>query len=278
MTTISFLHSGDMGDIIASLATVKEICEKENARAEVVLDPSGGRELPEESLSREFIMRQSNGKGNKFNKANVEFLSPLLEAQPYIASVTEYTPEKKIDFDLNLFRRCFFDMDLALKSRTNLLFSHQIIFDLKPHYEPWLTVTPSETSHDIIIARTSRYQSAHVFFASMEKEFSEKGEFIGTDFEYDLYLNAFGYRPPRLPIADAWQAACAIANSNAFVSNGTVFYWIALGLGHPRIVHELGIDIQTTLFTIPEPRVFFVKGATCKTWNPDLGKEKKSIF
>ena len=267
-----------MGDIIASLATVKELCEKENAKAEVLLDPSGGNLLPEDNLGRYFIMRQSNGKGNKFNKASMEFLRPLLEAQPYVARVMEYTPDKKFDFDLNLFRRCFFDRELALESRTNLLFEHQITFDLKPHYEPWLTVTPSETSHDILIARTSRYQSAHVFFASMEKEFKTRGEFIGTDFEYDLYLNAFGYRPPRLPIADAWQASCEIANSKTFVSNGTVFYWIALGLGHPRIVHELGIDIQTTLFTIPEPRVFFVKGATCKTWNHDLGQEKKSIF
>jgi len=106
----------------------------------------------------------------------------------------------------------------------------------------------------------------------MEPIFSERGEFIGTDFEYDLYLNAFGYRPRRFPIADSLAAAQAIASSKIFVSNGTVFYWIALGLGHPRIIHELGEGIDTTLFRIPEPRVYFVKGCTIRTCNPELAK------
>lgn len=39
---INFLHSGDNGDIIASLSTVKLLTEKNNKKAKLYLDISGG--------------------------------------------------------------------------------------------------------------------------------------------------------------------------------------------------------------------------------------------
>ena len=40
---------------------------------------------------------------------------------------------------------------------------------------------------------------------------------------------------------DALDAANVIAGSNLFICNSTFFYWVAVGLGHKNIVHELAL-------------------------------------
>ena len=48
---LTFLHSGDMGDIISSLAAVKEVCEKQNKKAILFFDTSGGMTCNDEKLN-----------------------------------------------------------------------------------------------------------------------------------------------------------------------------------------------------------------------------------
>ena len=264
MDTITFLHSGEMGDIIASLGAVKEICDREKKKAVVYLDTTGGLKANDGEINKVMSL-QSNGKGLRFNHASYEFLMPLILCQPYVYTVCEYDgsqPLPHIDYNLNAFRKCFVDRDTILKTNQNLLYLHQVALGLDFGYKgPWLFISNDEDDrrYDTILARTSRYQSAHVFYAAYENEF-KAAHFIGTDFEYDLFENAFGYRPNRLKVTNAANAAIAIANSKQFVSNGTLFYWIAVGLGHPKIIHEIGVDVPTTYFRDHKPQILYVQG------------------
>ena len=248
--TISFLHSGDMGDIIASLPTVKEICERENAKAILYLDTSGGMLSNDDEELDNVIRTQTNNRGLKFNDAGYEFLAPLLSVQDYIGKVEKYSGPHlcHIDCNLNAFRKAFRDKQTIIKTNQNLMYLHQVSCGLEFGYKgPWLKVPNDDGTlmYDTVLARTSRYQSAHVFFAAHENRLKQ-AHFIGTDFEYALWENTFGFKPVRHNVKNALEAAVTISKSHYFLSNGTLFYWIALGLGHGNIVHELGVDIPTT--------------------------------
>lgn len=258
MSLINFLHSGDMGDIIASLATVKELCEKHNAKARIFLDTDGGK-------TDEWCMRQSRGKGQKFNKKCFEFLQPLIEAQPYVADCNDYAEIKplKIDVNLNAFRSIFFDKELLVKTNQNLVFAHQIVFGLDMGYKgPWLEVPDGDTKkRKILMARSNRYHSSDQIYLVNGKELEEEGAFIGTDLEAACVKDCLRLEIPRVVVKDALELAQQIKSSEKFLVNGTLAYWLAVGQGHPNIWHELGCSIPTTYFPESKPdTIHYVQG------------------
>ena len=260
--TLSFLHSGDMGDIIAGLASVKEICERENAKAEIHLDTSGGMKSNVEPEINAIIRQQSNGRGLKFSYSSFTFLKPLIEAQPYVSAVYQYIPGTPVDFNLNRFRLGFANADVIRRTNLNLMFLHQVALGLPMGYRgPWMTVEPMPEPVKVIVARSSRYQSGHVVIASLERDLVQDGGFIGTDFEHKLFEDCFGWAPTHIPVRDALDAAREIAGSETIVVNGTLFYWIAVAIGHPDILHELAVDIPTTFFPGADPAVRYFTGA-----------------
>ena len=189
---ITFLHSGDAGDIIAGLATVKEICEKENAKAILFLDTTGGTSCNDDDLNN-LVLVQTKGKGLKFNDKVADFIIPVIKIQPYIISVEKWNPslEIKIDYNLNIFREKFIDIDVIKKTNQNLMFLHQCAVGLDFGYKgPWLSCDDFDNSekHKIVIGRSSRCQSAHAFFSIYEDILKKDAEFIGTDFEYELQI------------------------------------------------------------------------------------------
>lgn len=242
LKTLRFRHSGDIGDLISSLASVKEICEKDRAKAIMVLDASGG-------WMDEHVKVQAPN-GLKFNRKAAEFVEPLLNVQPYIAGVEiDDYGNKPVDFNLNAFRRYFLDRGSAIETNQNLMMLHQKACGLEIGYKgAWLVAPGDSIRHEFILARTPRYQSSHIFCDAIKKAVVEHGEFIGTDFEHQLWKETFGYLPKRLQVKDMLEAANAIKSSDMFFSNGTAFYWVAVGLGHPNIYTEVGVQIPTTIF------------------------------
>lgn len=72
----------------------------------------------------------------------------------------------------------------------------------------------------------------------------DKAVFIGTRLEYECFKNAMNGHVENLKYyecKDALDAADIIAGSDLFVCNSTFFYWVAVGLGHKNIVHELAL-------------------------------------
>lgn len=75
---IRFLHSGASGDVIASLSLVKQLCDKYNDQAVIVLDVTGGVSANDERLNG-IIRAQTKNRGYNFTRKNCDFIKPLLE-------------------------------------------------------------------------------------------------------------------------------------------------------------------------------------------------------
>lgn len=252
---ISFLHSGDMGDIIAGLGAVKEFCEKENAKARIILDTTGGIFCNDPELNK-FIYLSNAKKGLKFNDSNYNFLKPLIESQPYVYSVEKYSNQTDIDYNLNLFRKEFANIQ-------NLLYAHQKTLGLPIGFKGKWLFYPNQTIEDkieILVSRSSRYQSSHLFFASNEYLLASKGRFIGTDFEYNLFKDCFRFVPVRYDVSNALDCLRAVSNSNTILVNSTLMFWIALGFNHPNIIHEAALGIYSTVFHENETNIKYIFG------------------
>lgn len=243
---ISFKHSGDGGDIIASLPTVKAICEKEKAKARFIMDASGG-------YSDEYV-KAMNENGNKFNLKMAEFLKPLVEAQDYIHSVEIDTYGiQQAEYNLNKFRREFGNNETIKQTKQNLMYLHQVAFGLPVGYSgDWLNVKVDKEPQGVLIARSTRYQSAHLaweFLIAKMNHDETPYSFCGTDLEFSAFQDCFrNARPQRKIVKDALEMAQAIGEADTVICNGTLFYWIAVGLGHPQIMHEMANNILTTHF------------------------------
>lgn len=253
-------HSGDMGDIVASLAAVKQLCDRDRAKAHYILDASGGYLNPN--------VKFQAPNGTKFNAKSAEFLKPLIEAQPYIDSV-EIDPYgmQNVDYDLNEFRRAFVDRNAIQKTNQNLVYLHQYALGLPLGYHgPWLADPKADGEpNSVLFARTVRYQSAHVMWEYICQNLKNKGivpDFIGTDVEEAAFKECFPRAAiNRVKVESALDMAKQIALHQEVVVNGTLLYWIAVGLGHPSIVHEEGLDIPTTHWRDEMENLTYIMGA-----------------
>ena len=260
---LTFLHSGACGDVIASLSIVKEICERESARALLILDPTGGMKCNDPELNR-LITMQTQELGYKFSEGQINFIKPLIEFQPYIAKVELWNEalQVQIDYNLNKMRYMLQDREVLSRTNQNIEFLYQAAFGLKERYNaPWLFVDePKQFGKDILIARSTRYQSAHLWFAIRFKQLKDNSAFIGTKFEHEVFENAILFRPDFLDCKNsALEAARYIAGSKLFIANGTLLYWIGVGLGHPQIINEMGVDIPTTYYKNSK-NISFIQG------------------
>lgn len=264
MKTLTFLASGKAGDCIAGLSFVKFICEKHSAKASLFLDCTSGLTSGDDETN-EIVQKQTGNKGLNFPKSVCEFLKPLIEAQDYVAEVHVYDGTSvlpQIDYNLNQFRACFLNRELAQKSGTNLEYAHYTAFgyDNPKTLTPWLSVQPTCLKKPIVIARTPRYTSAHLWIASHEPVLKENAIFLGTEFEHKVFQECFDFAPEYRKVSSALEAAQIIAGSDLFIANGTLLFWIAVGMMHKDIIHEVGVDIPTTIYKGELQNISYIQG------------------
>lgn len=233
----TFKHSGDLGDIIYSLPTIKLL-----GGGVLYLDITGGSDEP---ICK---MQCMEGK-TKFNKTSFDYIKPLLEVQPYITEVKIYNGEK-IEYNLNNFRYKF--ADPASRSKTkNLLDLHLEAFKL-PEWLPnenWLKVNKVvNLDKKTLITRTPRYQSNFPWFQSNKFNIRDNAMFIGLPKEHEYFEWTFDIKVPYYPVKNALDMAIALNSCKAFISNQTSTLAIAIGLGTVSIVQEVDPRVPNCIF------------------------------
>ena len=113
----SFYHTGDLGDIIASLPVIRQL---------------GGGELVIGNQS------QTNPGWRAMEGERFNAIKPLIEAQPYISTVRFEHQPQGIDFDFSEFRRVYSREYSLSQAQARWLNVSNLNLD------PWLEVTPSE--------------------------------------------------------------------------------------------------------------------------------------
>lgn len=239
MVNFTFKHSGDLGDIIYSLPTMKSL-----GGGVLYLDVGGG--VDDEYCKDQ--LRMIGGK-TKFNLNSFNFLKPLLLNQPYIEDVKIYNGEK-IDFNLNKFRKLYFDG--IVRSKHNcLLDANRLSFNLPPYDVniPWIDCgEPIKLNKNLIVSRSPRYQSAFAALQANKFVFQENAIFIGLKKEHELFEWTFGIKLDFFESGSALEIAKVIKGSDCIISNSTFNLSVALSIGHNNIVQEIDKVCQITLF------------------------------
>ena len=236
MTT--FKHSGDMGDIIFSLPTIRAICSSTQQRAVLFLDPQGGL--------REPLVNWPHHDHTKLTEDGIEQLRPLLEQQQYIAEVKFWDGET-VDHNLDKFR--------SHVRYNNLSDSHLAAFAL-PFVErdkKWINIPPKKLSKPYIIARSCRYHSNFSFWEQLDREVVDNAYYIGHEKEHEYFQYTYGVSIDRHEVKDIYELAQVIEGCSKFYGNQ--------GLPH-AIAEGLKKDLVNEVYRVYPSAVFEREGAT----------------
>ena len=215
-----FYHSGDFGDIIYSLPTIRAL---------------GGGVLvlgPEIKIGLNVQTRL------RFNRKSFDALAPLLLLQPYIHELefAERMPPD-IDIDLNLFRRYLLEEpELRRKGQRqlNLAEAHLLTFrqSLDACNTAWLVVDHAEpiAERPVLVHRSARWRNSDFPWRLVLNEHGCKAAFVGMKSEYTDFTEEHDVAIPHLVTADFLELARYIAGSSLYIGNQSAPYAIAEGL------------------------------------------------
>jgi len=207
---LTFAHDGDLGDVVASLPSIRALG---GGRLVITLrDPSRPGGPTRESMQ-----------GARFNA-----IKPLLEAQPYITSVEWMDSFDKPTHDFRTFRN---DPILG-ESLAHWQARH---LGVEISTEPWLTVPVSDRAKGRpVIARSLRYHSRWRMWNTILKAHPD-ALFVGLREEYLHLSSTTQVKFEHAPTADLLELASIIAGCKLFIGNQSCPWWIAFALGVPTI-------------------------------------------
>ncbi|MFD0795801.1 hypothetical protein ACFQZX_19420 [Mucilaginibacter litoreus] len=218
---LNVLHSGNSGDIIYALPTLKRIYELTGVQINFYLKLDQPMHL---------YPGATHPLGNvMLNRKMAEMLFPLIRSQEYIHSC-EIEEGQRIDVDLDDFRRSPIPLD-----RGNIARWCGYVTGVTPElYKPWLKVEPDNTFNDkIVLARSERYRNSFLDHNFLSKY--KNLVFVGVASEYKDIKN---YIPnvEWVQVEDFMQLARIIAGSKFFIGNQSFPFSVAEGLKVPRIL------------------------------------------
>ena len=214
---LSFLHSGHLGDIIDSLAMIKEISKTRTCKLFIEAD---------KKIDVKFNKHPA---GNVFlNKKMVNMILPLLNEQSYIKHISIYNKEN-IDVDLNLFK------ELAMNFNMDSVRWYFQVIGLQTDLSlPYLKVEPHEKiKNKVVIMRTIRRNNYFINYKFINKY--RDLLFIGLEDEYRILKNEI----PNLEFYDCsnfLEIARIIKSGKFFLGNLSLGYSIAEALKVPRLL------------------------------------------
>ena len=205
-----FGHSGDLGDIIYALPTIKA---------------TGGGLL--------YLYHQPNKTWHGMDAGKAASLRALLIRQPYVDDVIfcpSGHPPGAPDHDLNGFR------DHGREGR-NLADMHLATHGLgpEPRQAPWLAVEEPSPQAAVVFTRSSRCQNPRFPWRRIWQLYHPVAGFVGTEEEHSEFCMSIG-PVRRIPTADLWEVARVIAGSQLFVGNQSCPAAIAEGLKRPMVL------------------------------------------
>lgn len=201
----TYFHTGDLGDVIAALPTIRQLC--------------GGNLVIGQGFCGQGFCRESM-KGPRFDT-----IKPLLEAQPYIASVSWSDAKPEGALDLSNFRQNY----VRGKSLAHWQASHLGVETVET--APWLTAPKHEHPRGrVIFARSTRYANGQYPWFALIKRYPD-AVFVGLASEHEAFEREFSCRVRYVPTRDLLELASVIAGARLFCGNQSCPWWIACGLG-----------------------------------------------
>ncbi|GAA4334363.1 hypothetical protein GCM10023149_41680 [Mucilaginibacter gynuensis] len=224
---LSVVHSGNSGDIIYALPTIKKIHEQTGAKITLYLRLNQPLVLP---------AHLKHPLGNvMLNEKMAEMLFALLRQQPYLAACEIYDGQA-IDIDLDGIRTPLFPTD-----KGNIARWCSYITGANPElWKQWLFVDPDASYADtIIVARSERYRNILIDHSFLNKY--KNLVFVGVESEYHDIKKQLPHIK-WVPVTNFLELARMIAGCKFFIGNQSFPFSIAEGLKIPRIL-ESSFDV-----------------------------------
>lgn len=211
---MTFLHSGDLGDIIYALPTIRQL-----GGGKLYLANGHGKHGTRQPLTDQLI----------------ESLKPLLIAQPYISAVLPHKGEK-VAYNFTGFRHIY-EPKRTLAETQRIHVSPLQTVDFRTG---WLTVTlDNRDIHDKpVIARSMRYRNPDWdgIWPDIREKY-KKAIFVGTEEEHADFESRFG-KIEHHKTTTLLDLAKVIAGGTNFIGNQSCPLAIAHGLRKAVIVEE----------------------------------------
>ncbi len=198
-----FFHTGDLGDVIASLPAVRAI--------------GGGHYR----IGPRILMQRECMRGARF-----ESIKPLLDVQPYVLSC-EWS-EKPEGYDFSTFRH-------DLRVGESLAHWQARHLGVEISTAPWLLAPVDARYADrIVIARSERHHGRYRMWQKVVSR-NKDALFVGLPAEHRALQNTTQAKIEFAPTRDLLELASIIAGCRLFIGNQSCPWWIAFGLGVPTI-------------------------------------------
>lgn len=240
---LSFKHSGDLGDILFSLPTIKAL---------------GGGSL--------YLSQSETGFTREpMTETRAGFLAPLLACQPFLSKVEIYRGQA-VAYDLDYFRRYWFSRPMPEQKWVTIADWHCRAFNVQAEVNEseWLTVHNPIRDVPVVINRTDRYHGRDFDWRRVVSFYGKKALFIGLPEEHSKFQAQFGQIRYR-PVKDALEMARIIAGAELFIGNQSLPEAIAEGLKKAKIL-EVPVLPPTSLYPRAGAQYVF---SPCM-WLPDL--------
>jgi len=218
---INVMHSGNAGDLIYALPTLKKLHEVSGLPVNLYL-----------RLNQPLVLSGylSHPLGTvMLNEKMVALLKPLIVEQNYINLCEAYT-DQKIHVNLDIVRSKTISLDNGNIARWYSYFT-----GITPQlWQPWLNVTPNAAyAGTIVLARSERYRNASINYSFLKQY--DKLIFIGVKSEYEDMKQSIPHLK-WIQVNDFLELAGIIAGCKLFIGNQSFPFSIAEGLKVPRIL------------------------------------------
>jgi hypothetical protein len=218
---INVMHSGNAGDVIYALPTLKKLHELTRMPVNLYL-----------RLNQPLVISGylNHPMGTvMLNEKMVSLLKPLIIEQDYINFCEAYS-DQKIHLTLDIVRSKTISLDQGNIARWYSYFT-----GVTPElWKPWLTVKPNTAyAQTIVLARSERYRNASIDYSFLKQY--DNLVFIGVKSEFEDMQKSI----PNLKwvqVNDFLELAGIIAGCKLFIGNQSFPFSIAEGLKVPRIL------------------------------------------
>lgn len=243
MDTKSFIHSGNIGDVFASIPAMGEYYNKTGNKVVLYL-VNGQRAIYYEGATHP--TKDESGEHVMMNERVINMIIPLLQAQPFIETVKIWDQEKA-DISLDAIRDTYVGMPNFSINRWYFYVYPDLACDLS---KVWMNVPQNDNAiismsgcelpitilkDKILITRSERYTNTNISYAFL-KRYEDELVFAGIKHERDLFCNQFGLDIPLLEVNNFLELAQSIKICRFHISNQTMAFQISEGLKKPRIL------------------------------------------
>lgn len=236
MQLTNFSHTGNIGDVWASVPVMKKFHEKTGKSIRLYLVKNIKGEYYEGAIHP---TKDNQGNNVMLNDKMIEMMTPLLKAQGFIEEVISITEEEykqtEILCHLEWIREANVGMPgFPIQKWYSSIFP-DLDFDLS---EKWLQVPPADAPlayGKVIITRSERYTNPSLDYSFL-KPYEDDLLFCGTMREYNIFCMSYDLNIRKFNISNFLELAQAIQQCKFHISNQTQAHQLAEGLKVPRML------------------------------------------